>query len=425
MINCTKVDHESVICDGVLFKVPEEKISTDDTLFWIYLGTYVFLMLFAGLMSGLTLGLLSLDSNQLEVLQVAGREKDKKYAKRIVPLVKRHHLLLVTLLLANACSVEAMPIFMDKITNPIVAILVSVTAVLIFGEIIPQALCSRYGLAIGYYLSPLVYFLMAAFFIVSWPISKLLDCLLGKNHGTFFRRAELKALVDLHQNSVLDDEDPLTIDEALIIQGALDLKNKVARDALIPFNNVVLLYDDDVLDEKTMDMILNAGHSRVPVYDKSNKKVIGILLVKTIIKLNPADAVPVHTQMNRDAFLTFTEHEPLYNILNAFQTGRSHICIIKKDDMSFEESLNEKILGILTLEDVIEEILQEEIIDETDKYIDVARRIQVARLKKKLSRVPGAKLLAIEGPKAGSSKVSLKENNPEDEKTPLLGPPDV
>lgn len=85
-------------------------------------------------MSGLTLGLLSLDSNQLEVLQVAGREKDKKYAKRIVPLVKRHHLLLVTLLLANACSVEAMPIFMDKITNPIVAILVSVTAVLIFGE---------------------------------------------------------------------------------------------------------------------------------------------------------------------------------------------------------------------------------------------------------------------------------------------------
>jgi len=85
-------------------------------------------------MSGLTLGLLSLDQNQLEVLQVAGREKDKKFAKRIWPIVKRHHLLLVTLLLANAGAVEAMPIFMDKITNPIIAILVSVSAVLIFGE---------------------------------------------------------------------------------------------------------------------------------------------------------------------------------------------------------------------------------------------------------------------------------------------------
>jgi len=85
-------------------------------------------------MSGLTLGLLSLDQNQLEVLQAAGKEKDKKYAKRIMPIIKRHHLLLVTLLLGNAISVEAMPIFMDKITNPIIAILVSVTAVLLFGE---------------------------------------------------------------------------------------------------------------------------------------------------------------------------------------------------------------------------------------------------------------------------------------------------
>ena len=53
------------------------------------------------------------------------------------------------------------------------------------------------------------------------------------------------------------------------------------------------------------------------------------MLVKTIIKLNPADAVPVHTQMNRDAFLTFTEHEPLYNILNAFQTGRSILTFLQ------------------------------------------------------------------------------------------------
>ena len=47
-MNCTKVGHDSVICDGTLFRIPEEKISTDDALFWVYLGIYVFLMLFAG-----------------------------------------------------------------------------------------------------------------------------------------------------------------------------------------------------------------------------------------------------------------------------------------------------------------------------------------------------------------------------------------
>lgn len=85
-------------------------------------------------MSGLTIGLLSLDPMSLLVVKRAGKPKEKKYAARILMMVKRHHLLLVTLLLANAAAVEAMPISLAKITNEIVAIVVSVTAVLLFGE---------------------------------------------------------------------------------------------------------------------------------------------------------------------------------------------------------------------------------------------------------------------------------------------------
>ena len=91
-------------------------------------------MHFVGLMSGLTIGLLSLDPMSLLVLKRGGKPKEQKYAARILLLVKRHHLLLVTLLLANALAVEAMPIALAKITNEIVAIVVSVTAVLLFGE---------------------------------------------------------------------------------------------------------------------------------------------------------------------------------------------------------------------------------------------------------------------------------------------------
>lgn len=90
--------------------------------------------LLPGLMSGLTMGLLSLDKLSLEVLSRGGKPREKKYAKRILLLVRHHHLLLVTLLLSNAAAVEAMPIFLAKITNEVVAIIVSVTAVLLFGE---------------------------------------------------------------------------------------------------------------------------------------------------------------------------------------------------------------------------------------------------------------------------------------------------
>ena len=85
-------------------------------------------------MSGLTMGLLSLDIMSLEVLKRGGKPRQKKYASRILWIVRRHHLLLVTLLLANAAAVETMPIFLNKITIEVVAIVVSVTAVLLFGE---------------------------------------------------------------------------------------------------------------------------------------------------------------------------------------------------------------------------------------------------------------------------------------------------
>ena len=71
---------------------------------------------------------------QLTVLMEAGTPEERVNAKKILPVVKRHHLLLVTLLLANAWAVEAMPIFLDRITDPVTAILISVTAVLLFGE---------------------------------------------------------------------------------------------------------------------------------------------------------------------------------------------------------------------------------------------------------------------------------------------------
>ena len=97
----------------------------------------------SGIFSGLTLGLLSLDTTTLQVMQQAGTPSEQKNAKKIMPLVRRHHLLLVTLLLANAAAVESMPLFMNAISNEIIAIVVSVTAVLLFSELVTRARVSR------------------------------------------------------------------------------------------------------------------------------------------------------------------------------------------------------------------------------------------------------------------------------------------
>eukprot|EP00242_Pyramimonas_sp_CCMP2087_P002388 CAMPEP_0198227554 /NCGR_PEP_ID=MMETSP1445-20131203/109655_1 /TAXON_ID=36898 /ORGANISM="Pyramimonas sp., Strain CCMP2087" /LENGTH=105 /DNA_ID=CAMNT_0043907651 /DNA_START=48 /DNA_END=361 /DNA_ORIENTATION=- len=100
-------------------------------------------------MSGLTLGLMSLSGMDLEILSRSGTELEREQVKKVKPLLENEHKLLVTLLLCNAFSMEALPLCLDQFLDPVTAILISVSAVLLFGEVIPQAVCSKYGLQVG------------------------------------------------------------------------------------------------------------------------------------------------------------------------------------------------------------------------------------------------------------------------------------
>ena len=66
-----------------------------------------------------------------------GTEEEKLKAHRILPIIERKHLLLATLLLSNALAMESLPIFLDAIMPATLAIIISTTVVLIFGEVIP------------------------------------------------------------------------------------------------------------------------------------------------------------------------------------------------------------------------------------------------------------------------------------------------
>ena len=425
-ITCTRLHDDVVVCDGIRFK-EEHVLSYKDTLFWIYLGIYVGLVILAGLMSGLTMGLLSLDIMSLTVLSTGGKPHEQKHAKKILPLIKRHHLLLVTLLLANAAAVESMPLFLDKISSPVIAIVVSVTAVLIVGEVIPQAICTRYGLAIGATFSPVVIFLMFITFPVSWPLSKLLDCLLGTGHGTFFRRAELSALVDLHKTDDAENEDPLTADEASIIQGALTMRDKVVGQICTPVESVFSLNVDHCMSRPMMDLLLEKGHSRVPIYKHEKTNFIGLLLIKNLIKIDPDDDLPLQQVFDeyKQPIYRVSENTELYCTLNLFQLGKSHMFAVTAAQSNSTPLKNveltmlspsDKVIGVITLEDIIEELIQEEIIDETDVFIDVHKKIKV--VKARAARLS----MSVQSNKATSSQLANNDDQDNDSDTqPLLG----
>ncbi|CAA2978569.1 DUF21 domain-containing protein At4g14240-like [Olea europaea var. sylvestris] len=412
------------------------------TVWWfVYAGISCVLVLFAGIMSGLTLGLMSLGLVELEILQRSGTPSEKKQAATILPVVQKQHQLLVTLLLCNAASMEALPIYLDKLFNQYVAIILSVTFVLAFGEVIPQAICTRYGLAVGANFVWLVRILMIICYPISYPIGKILDWALGHNEA-LFRRAQLKALVTIHSQEAGKGGE-LTHDETTIISGALDLTEKTAEEAMTPIESTFSLDVNSKLDWEAMGKILARGHSRVPVYSGNPKNIIGLLLVKSLLTVRAETETPVSAVSIR-RIPRVPANMPLYDILNEFQKGSSHMAAVVKPKgknkipPSIEEKSEEnevtngnsdlttplllkqeekaasvivdierfprpasknltyndtvtkglspssddtedgEVIGIITLEDVFEELLQEEIVDETDEFVDVHKRIRVA-----------------------------------------------
>ncbi|KAK9826092.1 hypothetical protein WJX81_001533 [Elliptochloris bilobata] len=366
----------------------------------------------------------SLDSVDLEVLRRSGTPQEQAWAARIEPVVRRPHFLLVTLVLCNAACTETLPIFLDRLADPVTAILLSITVVLIFGEIIPQAVCARYGLAVGAYSAWFVQALMALTSPLSYPLSRLLDWVLGSDNTGIFRRTQLKAMLDIHgvEEGLGGD---LTADEIGIIRGALDLSHKTAAACMTPFDKVFMLSADQELDEATLQSILHSGHSRIPIHKPgARREVMGLILVKELIVWDHFTRIEVGRLKMRSMPLLRADTR-LFDMLRLFETCRCHMALLVQPPGQKPASpghagargaaeangdaahaagarggeiaiavgadvspmgaatperagevydparlVGAEPVGIITIEDVIEELIQAEIVDETDQFID-------------------------------------------------------
>jgi len=354
----------------------------------------------------------------------------------------------------------------------------SVSLVLIFGEILPSAVFTgSEQLRIAATFAPLVAcckFLLAP---VAFPIAKALDIILGEDHKGRYNFAELRAIVGIHAKmrhedvqaplfkhhddkqlgiitttkphhfsdetiviftdapghpakstklisngtfyyakpcSPLAGRDPACTfklyrteardavdlitfskgelesgafvvqerDEIKIMHGVMKLTHMTAQDKVTSLSNVDMMEASQNLTRTTMDEILKSGHSRLPVYQGNKHNVRGFILAKTLIVVSPDGGHKVR-DLDITPLVLVNPDIPMLDLLNKFQADRCHIALVTSDPEGVRTAWERNsvippdihMMGIITLEDIIELLIQEDIYDEHDQREDQQCRL--------------------------------------------------
>uniref|UniRef100_UPI00398ECA5C metal transporter CNNM4-like isoform X2 n=1 Tax=Pristiophorus japonicus TaxID=55135 RepID=UPI00398ECA5C len=336
--------------------------------FWLQIIVTALLLALSGTFSGLNLGLMALDPTELRIVQNCGTEAERRYARAIEPVRRQGNYLLCSLLLGNVLVNTTLTVLLDGLVGSgWLTVAVSTGGIVLLGEIVPQALCSRHGLAVGARTIALTRLFMLLTFPLSYPVSRLLDLLLGQELGKVYGRDKL-----LEMLRVTGPRTGLGADELNMVQGALELRTKTVEDVMTPIHDCFMVGSDATLDFGTMSQIMETGYTRIPVYEQEKSNIVDILYVKDLAFVDPDDCVPLKTITK---FYSHSLHFVFYDtrldtMLEEFKQGKSHLAIVQKVNSEGEGDPFYEVLGLITLEDVIEEIIKSEILDESDMYFD-------------------------------------------------------
>ena len=329
----------------------------------------------SGCFSGLNLGVLGLETKDLELMtegpyESKEEEKEGSHARKLLPLRRRGNLLLCAILLGNVMVNSLLSILMADIAGGIIALISSTGLIVIFGEIVPQAICSRHGVKAGAYLSWLLWITICVTFIFAYPIAAILDKVLGEEVGAVMTKSKMKKFFEIQQEmKTIEDQ------EGKILRATLELSNKAISQVMVPIDDIFSLDINTVIDRDISQVIYTKGFSRIPVYDGKRSNIVGVLMAKDLILFSPdRDKITIKQLSNVLREIVHINHTTTcLQVLSCFKQGGTHLAIVTKVEASDQNSATSynfgkdpflKKIGLITLEDIIEQIIDADIEDE-------------------------------------------------------------
>ncbi|KAG5496369.1 hypothetical protein JKF63_02671 [Porcisia hertigi] len=250
----------------------------------------VVLVVLAGLMAGLIISMFSLDRARLKVLARRPDTVDGRRARQLLLIPHNPHWVLVSLVIIDSAAMEMLPVLFNVLLSPTLAVIVSVILLVVFGEIIPEAVFTHHALALGSALTYLVLILMIVTAPISWPIGKALDWCVGNRASVFLKRGQLREVIryratqldDVHGDD--DDEASLPCErdlvtrepplmhqlETQIMLGVLSLSEYVGSSALKKsIRATFTVHRDTVVSKRMIQSMSNQKLTYIPVYSET------------------------------------------------------------------------------------------------------------------------------------------------------------
>ncbi|GEN49457.1 hemolysin family protein [Alkalibacterium pelagium] len=333
-----------------------------------------------GILSAAEIAIVSINPNKMIERSLEGNKK----ANRVLKILDQADAFLTTIqvglmlssLLISGAAIYFVSLIFTAANFPFTENLASAAlfssmimtpVVILLGDKLPKAIAAQNPDHTAMALSSMVYILRTVTRPVVWlmdlglrGLKRLLPIEFNTNEEAITRDEFRSFLEHSHQHEVID------IDEFSMLKGVLSLDNKIAREVMVPRTDAFMLDYDDPNEENIQEM-LETPHSRVPLYFEDKDNILGIVHVKNLLKESknqPLYSIDLKSISNEPLFVP----ETIYIDDLIFQMKRT------QNQMAILNDEYGGVVGIVTLEDLLEEIVGE-IDDEYDESNNLIEEI--------------------------------------------------
>lgn len=289
-------------------------------------------------------------------------EQGDRAAEKLLVLLLKSDRMIVTILIGNTIANVAMTVLVILIAenyewNIVWSVIVLTLIIILFAEVLPKTIAATFSERIVYIVAPMIRLLIGLLRPLTFVVSEFINMLIrigskGAVKETIITKEELLNMVDIASTDGTFEEE-----ESERIKGILDFPNKDVSDVLFTHRTEMVALPIEYTYEEVRDTILEHSYTRYPVYDENLDTIVGLFYSKKLIEWSMDPSL---------TFETLIDLEPLFVVQTLSVEKVFELMLTHKKHMAIVLDEYGGTLGIVTHEDLIEEMIGQEIEDETD-----------------------------------------------------------